>query len=152
MGWWDDARAVGTLERDPEAESWNHFSRPYGTGILVEHTPALKRRGYYQASLWDAAALALVLLVAANRISASLSLLPDATRVGTHHRLSRAASKGVCELVHVAHYVVHAIAVERVPLRENGRARDFGTNLAAPHVGVGEKESLQLGRRRLRTG
>jgi hypothetical protein len=59
VGGRDDARAVGTPERD-RRRLWNHFSRPYGTGISVGTYPGVETPGYYQASLWDAAVLALL--------------------------------------------------------------------------------------------
>ena len=62
-----------------------------------------------------------------------------------NHGLSRAAAEGVGEFRHVAEHVVYAIAGQRVSLRHDRGARNFGTHFSAPYIGVGEEEILQFG-------
>jgi len=62
-----------------------------------------------------------------------------------NHGLSRAAAEGVGEFRHVAEHVVHAVASQRVSLRHDCGAGNFGTHFSAPYVGVGEEEILQFG-------
>ena len=74
----------------------------------------------------------------------SLSL-PYPARIRMNHGLPSMATKGVGKLRHVSHYVIHAIAVQRVPLRHHRGARGFWTVFSTPHIGVGEEEALQFG-------
>src|SRR5256885_15133869 len=50
----------------------------------------------------------------------------------------------MCKLRHVTDHIVHAVATERVPLRHHCGTGSFLALLAAPRVGICEKEGLQL--------
>ncbi len=62
-----------------------------------------------------------------------------------YHGLAGLASEGVRKLAHVPYYIVDAIAAQGVTLRQHGSARCLRPVLAAPYIGVGQEEGLQLG-------
>jgi hypothetical protein len=70
---------------------------------------------------------------------------PHPAHILAHHRLTFMAAEGVRELGHIGNNVIYPEAIQRMGIAHDQSPHHLGTHVAAPHAGVAEKKSLQIG-------